>query len=133
MHAKKSAGKKTGSKKEPSRGEANHETLRVLGFLEKKLHETRGKTSRAKNEMISAAEEELAPRWSKHIQTDYDQVLEFVKSRKTVRVREIMRELKLSAERIEEKLKILEENNLVEVKYPAIGGAIISYKIKKEE
>ncbi|MDP2666425.1 MAG: hypothetical protein Q8P05_02915 [Candidatus Diapherotrites archaeon] len=62
------------------------------------------------------------------IVTDYDKILELVKSRRAIKLDEIARLLGLMEEKVAQELQTLEDNGLVDVKYPAFGEPIILYK-----
>ncbi len=65
---------------------------------------------------------------SHRIVTDFDRVLEAVNNKGKASTGELAKAVKADKKRIEEVVKILEENGLVEVKYSAIGGARVFSK-----
>ncbi len=60
--------------------------------------------------------------------TDYDRIFELVKRRQSMKLDEIARVLALKEEQVAQELQTLEDNGLVEVKYPAFGEPLIVYK-----
>ncbi|MBM3281865.1 MAG: hypothetical protein FJY86_00805 [Candidatus Diapherotrites archaeon] len=60
--------------------------------------------------------------------TDYDRILELVKTNHPVKLDEIARILTMKEEQVAQELQTLEDNGLVEVKYPAFGEPLIYYK-----
>jgi hypothetical protein len=60
--------------------------------------------------------------------TDYDKILELVKTHHPVKLDEIARILVMKEEQVAQELQTLEDNGLVEVKYPAFGEPLIYYK-----
>jgi len=60
--------------------------------------------------------------------TDYDRILDLVKARHPIKLDEIARLLSLKEELIAQELQTLEDNGLVEVKYPAFGEPLIYFK-----
>ncbi len=60
--------------------------------------------------------------------TDYDRILELVKTHHPVKLDEIARILTMKEEQVAQELQTLEDNGLVEVKYPAFGEPLIYYK-----
>ncbi len=62
------------------------------------------------------------------IVTDYDKIYELVKNRQAIKLDEIARLLGMKEEKIAQELQTLEDNGLVEVKYPAFGEPLICYK-----
>lgn len=63
-----------------------------------------------------------------YIITDYDRILDIVKSYRSIKLDEIARLLGLPEEKVAQELQTLEDNALVEVKYPAFGEPIIVFK-----
>ncbi len=66
------------------------------------------------------------------IVTTYDRILDLVKSRGSIKLDEIARLLGLKEESVAQELQTLEDNGLVEVKYPAFGEPLIFYKTPGE-
>lgn len=64
--------------------------------------------------------------------TDYDRIFELVKRRQSMKLDEIARVLALKEEQVAQELQTLEDNGLVEVKYPAFGEPLIVYKRPEE-
>lgn len=62
------------------------------------------------------------------IVTDYDRILDLVKARHPIKLDEIARLLSLKEELVAQELQTLEDNGLVEVKYPAFGEPLIYFK-----
>lgn len=62
------------------------------------------------------------------IVTDYDRIFELVKRRQTMKLDEIARVLALKEEMVAQELQTLEDNGLVDVKYPAFGEPLIVYR-----
>jgi predicted ArsR family transcriptional regulator len=62
------------------------------------------------------------------IVTDYDRIFELVKRRQFMKLDEIARVLALKEEQVAQELQTLEDNGLVDVKYPAFGEPLILYK-----
>ncbi|MEK6970616.1 MAG: hypothetical protein AABW68_02885, partial [archaeon] len=60
--------------------------------------------------------------------TDYDRIFELVKRRQSMKLDEIARVLALKEEQAAQEVQTLEDNGLVEVKYPAFGEPLIVYK-----
>ncbi len=60
--------------------------------------------------------------------TDYDRILDLVRSRGSMKLDEIARLLALPEEPVAQELQTLEDNGLVDVKYPAFGEPVIFYK-----
>jgi predicted transcriptional regulator len=60
--------------------------------------------------------------------TDYDRILDLVKKHSTIKLDEIARVLSLKEELVAQELQTLEDNGLVDVKYPAFGEPLIYYK-----
>lgn len=60
--------------------------------------------------------------------TDYDRILDLVKKHTTIKLDEIARVLSLKEELVAQELQTLEDNGLVDVKYPAFGEPLIYYK-----
>lgn len=60
--------------------------------------------------------------------TDYDRILDLVKARHPIKLDEIARLLSLKEELVAQELQTLEDNGLVEVKYPAFGEPLIYFK-----
>jgi hypothetical protein len=60
--------------------------------------------------------------------TDYDRIFELVKRRQSMKLDEIARVLALKEDQVAQELQTLEDNGLVEVKYPAFGEPLIVYK-----
>lgn len=64
--------------------------------------------------------------------TDYDRILDLVRMHTTIKLDEIARILSLKEELVAQELQTLEDNGLVEVKYPAFGEPLIYYKQPEE-
>lgn len=64
--------------------------------------------------------------------TDYDRILDLVRMHTTIKLDEIARILSLKEELVAQELQTLEDNGLVEVKYPAFGEPLIYYKPPEE-
>ncbi len=62
------------------------------------------------------------------ITTDYDRILDLVREHTTIKLDEIARLLSLKEELVAQELQTLEDNGLVDVKYPAFGEPLIYYK-----
>ncbi len=62
------------------------------------------------------------------IVTDYDLILDLVKRNQSIKLDEIARVLQMTEERIAEELQTLEDNALIEIKYPAFGEPLIVYR-----
>lgn len=62
------------------------------------------------------------------IVTDYDRILDLVKARHPIKLDEIARLLSLKEELVAQELQTLEDNGLVDVKYPAFGEPLIYFK-----
>lgn len=62
------------------------------------------------------------------IVTDYDRILDLVKTHRTIKLDEIARLLSMKEEQVAQELQTLEDNGLVDVKYPAFGEPLIYYK-----
>lgn len=62
------------------------------------------------------------------IVTDYDRILDLVRMHATIKLDEIARLLSLKEELVAQELQTLEDNGLVEVKYPAFGEPLIYFK-----
>jgi predicted ArsR family transcriptional regulator len=60
--------------------------------------------------------------------TDYDRIYELVKRRQSMKLDEIARVLALKEEQVAQELQTLEDNGLVDVKYPAFGEPLIVFK-----
>ncbi|MEK6821018.1 MAG: hypothetical protein AABY11_01290 [archaeon] len=63
--------------------------------------------------------------------TDYDRILDLVKHHHTIKLDEIARLLGLPEEHVAQELQTLEDNGLVNVRYPAFGEPLI--EIREEE
>ena len=62
------------------------------------------------------------------IVTDYDRIYDLVRTRQSIKLDEIARVLVLKEERVAQELQTLEDNAMVEVRYPAFGEPLIVYK-----
>lgn len=65
------------------------------------------------------------------IVTDYDRILEVVRRNQAIKLDEIARLLALKEEQVAQELQTLEDNGLVEVKYPAFGEPLICFKVQE--
>ena len=75
-----------------------------------------------------------APTYSKEtIITNYDRILDLVRTRGNIKLDEIARILGLKEESVAQELQTLEDNGLVDVKYPAFGEPLIYYKVPEGE
>jgi len=92
--------------------ESEGEIFRVRGFTEsaKKVEQLKGVPVELKEHKIVTA---------------FDQVYDLVKKTKRIKLGSIAKELGLSRKAVEDCTKILEDENLVEVEYPAIGDPLI--------
>lgn len=64
--------------------------------------------------------------------TDYDRILDLVQEHHTIKLDEIARVLSMKEEQVAQELQTLEDNGLVEVKYPAFGEPLIYYKTPED-
>lgn len=64
--------------------------------------------------------------------TDYDRILDLVRMHTTIKLDEIARILSMKEELVAQELQTLEDNGLVEVKYPAFGEPLIYFKQPEE-
>mgnify|MGYP001601633538 CR=1 FL=1 len=62
------------------------------------------------------------------IVTDYDRIYELVKTNQSIKLDGIARILALKEERVAQELQTLEDNGMVDVRYPAFGEPLIVYK-----
>lgn len=62
------------------------------------------------------------------IVTDYDRIYELVKVKQSIKLDEVARVLGLKEERVAQELQTLEDNGMVDVRYPAFGEPLIVYK-----
>lgn len=69
-----------------------------------------------------------APLNERAIVTNYDRILDMVQLNKSMKLDEISKKMNLSEETVAEELQTLEDNGLIEVRYPAFGEPIIYYK-----
>lgn len=69
-------------------------------------------------------EKEMKP---EKLVTELDSLLEMVRKEGEVSEKDVLKKLEISKEQLKEYIKILEEQNLVEVTYSTVGGM----KIKK--
>lgn len=74
----------------------------------------------------------IAKEIKKHrIITDADRVYAYVKKKGRTKSKEIAKELGIQKKKVEEYAEILAANNLIEVKYPPIGGLMLVLKEEK--
>lgn len=83
---------------------------------------------RAPEVTIPAAVSTPAHPGSVRIVTDYDRILDLVQNAHSIKLDEIARLLALKEEQVAQELQTLEDNGLIEVKYPAFGEPLISVK-----
>ncbi len=62
------------------------------------------------------------------IVTNFDRILDIVKLQKNIKLDELTKRMGMPEEKVAEELQTLEDNGLIEVRYPAFGEPIIYYK-----
>lgn len=62
------------------------------------------------------------------IVTNFDRILDIVKLQKNIKLDELTKRIGMPEEKVAEELQTLEDNGLIEVRYPAFGEPIIYYK-----
>ncbi|QQR92820.1 MAG: hypothetical protein IPJ89_01080 [Candidatus Iainarchaeum archaeon] len=62
------------------------------------------------------------------IVTNFDRILDIVRLQKSIKLDELTKRLAMNEEKIAEELQTLEDNGLIEVRYPAFGEPIIYFK-----
>lgn len=62
------------------------------------------------------------------IVTNFDRILDIVRLQKSIKLDELTKRIGMNEEKIAEELQTLEDNGLIEVRYPAFGEPIIYFK-----
>jgi predicted ArsR family transcriptional regulator len=62
------------------------------------------------------------------IVTNYDRILDLVRLNQNMKLDDLTRAMQMDEERVAEELQTLEDNGLIEIRYPAFGEPIVHYK-----
>lgn len=106
---------------------------KMIKIFQKKPEEKAAAPPKPKNHLLEVIElnkiKNVAETKASTVKTDFDAIIDYIKSQKEVNIGNLATHFKMPREKIDEWVKVLADHGLIEITYPTFGDAKVKIKL----